>query len=1032
MSRATAIRDGVQATLSAKWGTPEISRIYPRERLFKRLDELRPFACTWVAAPAGYGKTCLLRSYLERTGPARHWYTLDRSDSDVATFFSDFSAGLKAAIPSAPLLQYSSDVQDPAAFARAYFKLAFASLPGPQLLVLDDYQELLPDSPLHLVIPAMIGVLPGETRLLVLSRGAPPSALARAQTYDLVALVEADRLRLTADEAMGIARLRRPEQDFDEQDVLSLLDRADGWAAGFVLLLRHPADAASPSEVLFDYFAREVLEGADPELRDFLLLTAWLPSMTAGMAQRLTGRPKVEPLLRALLQGNYPVSRTSAQDPVYRYHQLFRLFLRQHALAAWTQDERLQCQRRAAAVLEEAGQLDAAVGLWCDVADWDGVTGLIRRAAPPLLEQARTQSLEKWLDAIPPGVMTARPWLRYWSGRSRLHRDPIAARQCFEQAYGGFKAQADESGVFLSWAGVCETYWIALDGTEPLKHWLAELEAIQTRWPSFPSAEIEAGVGLGAFYGLIANDPAHPSRERWENRLLDALASDLPADLRLTIANLLMFHYVMTMGDRGRAALVLDRLRVLVENDATAPLSVVIARSWGDFAYAYVFGGSSTECRAIAEDAQSMAADRNVHLYDFVLSSMPTISHLTAGRADAARPYLENLLAILDWSRLYDRGYFYWLRAWEAWLDGRLTESYEAARTAHPIAERFGDLHAITGTAIALFKIEAARGNTAEALRHLGSIRSWLRRVRSAFISFQRALALAELTLQLERPARCRRLLRTAYAIGREQGYVRIPFFKPQTQAHLCAMALDAGIEVDYVSDLIRKLGLAPPGDAPLTEQWPWPIKVRTLGDFALRVDGTIVVWPRKAQQKPVDLLRALIAYGGRGVAVSKLVDELWPDALGDAAAKALKTTLHRLRKILRREDAVLLRDGKLSLNPACVWVDTWALEQLFGELAPAVSATDYDRGLETLETTAARLVGLYKGPFLDGSDLPCAAPLREALHRKFFLAIERLGAAFEAIGMSDRARDCYTRGLDLDPTAERIRRKLTACAPDG
>ena len=157
----------------------------------------------------------------------------------------------------------------------------------------------------------MIGVLPGDIRLLVLSREAPPSAFARAQTYDLVALVEADRLRLTADEGMGIARLRRPEQDLHERNVLSLLDRADGWAAGFVLLLRRPADAAWPSDVLFDYFAREVLEGVDAELRDFLLLTAWLPSMTAEMAQRLTGRADVERLLRALLHGNYPVSHTA-------------------------------------------------------------------------------------------------------------------------------------------------------------------------------------------------------------------------------------------------------------------------------------------------------------------------------------------------------------------------------------------------------------------------------------------------------------------------------------------------------------------------------------------------------------------------------------------------------------------------------------------------------------------------------------------------------------------------------------------------
>ena len=128
MGRATLIPDSAQATISAKWGAPEISRIYPRDRLVEQLDRFSPFACTWVAAPAGYGKTCLTRAYLDRKTIPSLWYTLERSDSDVATFLADFGSGLKAAIPDAPLLQYSSDIQDAPAFARAYFKRAFAHL----------------------------------------------------------------------------------------------------------------------------------------------------------------------------------------------------------------------------------------------------------------------------------------------------------------------------------------------------------------------------------------------------------------------------------------------------------------------------------------------------------------------------------------------------------------------------------------------------------------------------------------------------------------------------------------------------------------------------------------------------------------------------------------------------------------------------------------------------------------------------------------------------------------------------------------
>ncbi len=536
--------------VSPKWGAPEIPRIYARERLFEQLDHFSACSCTWVVAPAGYGKTCLARAYVDRAALPCLWYTLERADSDVATLFSDFSSGLEVAIPGAPLLQYSTDIQDIGAFSRAYFKRVFAHLDSPHLLVLDDYHEVAPDAPLHAVISAALAAMPRSARLMVLSREGPPAALARAQMYDEVVIVEAEDLRLTLAEASAIARLRHPQHELSEQSLQALHERAGGWAAGFVLLLRHPAPAPAASpldavELLFEYFAREVLGSTDEEVRDFLLQSAWLPSMTAEMARRMTRHPQAEGLLASLVHSNYFLSRTASPDPQYRYHQLFRAFLLHEAHARWSPAEQDERRRRAAAILEEAGQLDAAVGLWRDLGDWEALTRLIRRAAPSLLRQGRTQSLEGWLGGIPEAVMAERPRLLYWSGRVRLHLDPFGARSLFERAYLKFKEADEAEGAFLGWAAVCKTYWLALDDARPLTRWLAELDAICTRWPGFPSPEIEARVAFGAFYGLIANDPLHPQLGAWEGRLLEALQSEQPPDLRLTIANLLMFHYVL-------------------------------------------------------------------------------------------------------------------------------------------------------------------------------------------------------------------------------------------------------------------------------------------------------------------------------------------------------------------------------------------------------------------------------------------------------------------------------------------------------
>jgi hypothetical protein len=237
--------------------------------------------------------------------------------------------------------------------------------------------------------------------------------------------------------------------------------------------------------------------------------------------------------------------------------------------------------------------------------------------------------------------------------------------------------------------------------------------------------------------------------------------------------------------------------------------------------------------------------------------------------------------------------------------------------------------------------------------------------------------------------------------------------------AHLGPGVRPIGTEVDYARFVIRKRDLKPPIDAVLSEHWPWPVRITTFGGITLRVDDEPAQWARKAQYKPIDLLRALVAYGGRQVPSNKLTDDLWPDAEGDAAANALKTTPHRLRKIRGREDAAQLRDGQLSLNPACVWVNRWALEQVLEEVGAASSRTPSAQPLDALERTSQRLLDLYKGRLLEKSDLPCAAAPREAPHRKYLLAVERLGAAFASLAMQEKARRVYGRALDVDPAAE-------------
>ncbi|HEV8306268.1 MAG TPA: BTAD domain-containing putative transcriptional regulator [Methylomirabilota bacterium] len=251
-------------------------------------------------------------------------------------------------------------------------------------------------------------------------------------------------------------------------------------------------------------------------------------------------------------------------------------------------------------------------------------------------------------------------------------------------------------------------------------------------------------------------------------------------------------------------------------------------------------------------------------------------------------------------------------------------------------------------------------------------------------------------------------------ALGRDGGYVTTAWWRPGMMAELCARALAAGIEPEYVRELVRRRRLVPdqpPLDVP---EWPWPLRVHTLGGFRLEKDGRPVEFTGKAQRKPMAMLEAIVAFGGRGVHEPQLAEALWPDAEGDAAHQAFATTLHRLRRLVGQDDTVALREGRVSLDSRRCWVDVWAFEALLDQ-ADAEKAGNAARA----RTLGERALALYRGPFL-GPDSPAwAVAARERLRRRFLRGVGRLGRHSEDAGEWRPAIEWYEKGLEVDELAE-------------
>ena len=240
--------------------------------------------------------------------------------------------------------------------------------------------------------------------------------------------------------------------------------------------------------------------------------------------------------------------------------------------------------------------------------------------------------------------------------------------------------------------------------------------------------------------------------------------------------------------------------------------------------------------------------------------------------------------------------------------------------------------------------------------------------------------------------------------------------FIPSLMSRLCSTALKAGIEVEYAQNLIRSRHLfpeTPPLDIP---HWPWPIRIFTLGRFEILAENKPIDATR-LQKKPLLFLKAVIALGGEGVREETLSELLWPDAEGDAAHTSFRTTLFRLRRSLGSDEAILFHEGRVSLDPCRVWVDTSAFRQLSAQGRK-----------EDASSLAARAMELYRGDFLTGEEEHWVLSPRAKLRDRFLRLIVALGGELEKESRWDDACASYRAALDVDDLAEELYQRLMTC----
>lgn len=251
---------------------------------------------TLVVAPAGTGKTWLVRSWLARGSSRTAWVSVERGDAEQR-FWSAVVRELRTVLPTgvelaplAPTPRFDPD----AVVERLIGELS--AVADPVVLVLDGVHRIT-DAGTSLRLAHLLDTMPPAVHVILISRRDVQLGLHRRRLDGELTEIRNGDLQFTLEETRELVGVR--EMTLSDAQVRLLYERTEGWVAGLQLaiaaLATQPDPAARVGEfsgaerTISEYLVAEFLDHLSPEVRRLLVRTAVLDRVNGALGDLLTG-----------------------------------------------------------------------------------------------------------------------------------------------------------------------------------------------------------------------------------------------------------------------------------------------------------------------------------------------------------------------------------------------------------------------------------------------------------------------------------------------------------------------------------------------------------------------------------------------------------------------------------------------------------------------------------------------------------------------------------------------------------------------
>jgi LuxR family maltose regulon positive regulatory protein len=418
---------------------PVAHGLLDREHLLRKLDRAVSRRATVISAPAGSGKTSLLRAWADRSTNAARvaFVSVDRDEHEASRFWSRVLDAIRspAASPDRRTQPAAAEVPSDELVDAVVSELA--GRPGPFVLIIDDLHELRSADAVA-QLQRLLAVLPSSARVVLSSRRDPPIRLHKLRLAGELAELRAGDLRFTERETREL--LAGSGISLSDAGAAALYRRTEGWAAGLRLaaisLSGHPdperfvAEFSGNHRAIGEYLMAEMLEGQPSEVQSMLLRTSIVDRVNRELADLLAGRPGSEQMLLELEDANAFVASLDAQRTWFRYHHLLADFLRLE-LRRTSAAELSDLHRRAARWFADHGDIVEAVRHTQAAGDWSDAARLLADHLFSLTLDGNEGAIAVLLRSFPEGL-------------SEEHPELALAHAAVQLAHGRLEEAADQ------------------------------------------------------------------------------------------------------------------------------------------------------------------------------------------------------------------------------------------------------------------------------------------------------------------------------------------------------------------------------------------------------------------------------------------------------------------------------------------------------------------------------------------------------------------------------------------------------------